>query len=207
MQHETTTEKSKRRRVDIRPATPNEMGLVADFVRSSADWYRPFVDESDMSEHDVGEEWAKKNFARRDFYIGRVDGDAIGTISVQYFERYAYLGYIYLDVAHVGKGYGQQLMDHAHAVARRAGVRGMSLIAHPEATWAKKAYLKYGFEIAEKERQRVLAWEDGALREYYEEGFELYLYDFDRRSTAASRPRSERRRRLERLGELVEAAQ
>jgi ribosomal protein S18 acetylase RimI-like enzyme len=166
----------------IRPARREDMDLVASFVRSSADWYRPIVDEKDMGEHAVDDAWAQLNFERRDFYIGRASGEPVGTISLQYFGRYAYLGYIYLDVEHVGKGYGQTLMRFAERIARERGMDGLVLIAHPEATWAKRAYLKYGFEIIERERERVLAWQDGALASYYEEGFELYLYRFERRS-------------------------
>jgi len=154
------------------------MEMIAGFVRSSADWYREIVDEKDMAEHDVGEAWARKNFERRDFYLGSAGGEPVGTISIQYFGDWAYLGYIYLDVNHVGNGYGGQLIDFAEREIRRAGARGMVLIAHPDADWARRAYLKYGFEIVETEKERVLAWEDGALKPYYEEGFELYVYDF-----------------------------
>lgn len=164
--------------LDIRPAKREEMSLVADFVRSSADWYRTIVDEADMAEHDVDDAWAERNFARRDFYIGGADGTPVGTISIQYLGEWAYLGYIYLDVAHVGKGYGRKLMQFAETIIRKRGARGMCLIAHPEATWAKKAYLKYGFEIVERDRERILAWNGGCLRPYYEEGFELYQFDF-----------------------------
>lgn len=166
--------------LEIRPATFEEMGAVAGFVRSSADWYRPFVAEQDMAEHEVGEAWARKNFELRDFYVGREGDEPIGTISIQYFGDWAYLGYIYLDVDHVGKGHGRRLIRFAESVIRKRGARGMTLIAHPEATWAKKAYLKYGFRIAETDKERVLAWEGGVLRPYYEEGFELYVYDFAR---------------------------
>ena len=133
-----------------------------------------------MSEHDVDDEWARVNFERRDFYIGGTDGTPIGTISVQYFGEWAYLGYIYLDIAHVGKGYGRRLIEFAEEVARGNGARGMCLIAHPDAIWARKAYLKYGFEIIERDRERVLAWNGACLEPYYEEGFELYAFDFDR---------------------------
>lgn len=163
----------------IRPAHFGDMERIADFVRSSADWYREIVSEDDMSEHDVDDKWAVTNFARRLFYIGSVDGEDIGTISLQYFGDYAYLGYIYLDVKHVGKGYGRELMDFAAEKARAEGMKGLTLIAHPEATWAKKAYLKYGFEIVETKKDRVIEWQDGALEPYYEEGFELYIHEFD----------------------------
>jgi GNAT superfamily N-acetyltransferase len=162
------------------------MDRVADFVRSSAEWYREIVDTRDMREHDVDDNWATINFARRDFYLGFAGETPVGTISLQYFGDYAYLGYIYLDVAHVGKGYGHTLMRFAEETSRRRGMKGMALIAHPHATWAKKAYLKYGFEIAERQRERVVAWNAGALRPYYEQGFELYLYRLGRK--ALSRP-------------------
>jgi len=168
-------------RLEITKATRSEMSTIASLVRSSADWYRPFVDEKDMAEHDVDEAWQEKNYERRTFYLGRIRGKAIGTISTQSLGDYAYLGYIYLDVDHVGKGHGRTLMKFAEQKLRDSGKKGMSLIAHPEATWAKKAYLKYGFEVVSKEKEEVLAWQDGALKPYYEEGFQLYLYNFEDR--------------------------
>lgn len=170
--------------LEIRRAVFPEMSQIAEFVRSSAEWYRPILDPQDMEEHDVDEEWAVRNYKLRDFYLGVADGVPVGTISLQYFGDYAYLGYIYLDVAHVGKGYGQKLMKFAEGVARKKGMKGMCLIAHPKATWACKAYLKYGFDILETERDQVLAWNDGFLNDYYEEGFHLFLYDFAEKGCA-----------------------
>lgn len=169
----------------IRPARRDQMGMIADFVRSSADWYRDIVDEKDMEEHEVGDDWMDKNFQRRYFYIGYAGEEPVGTISMQYFDRFAYLGYIYLDVAHVGKGYGRKLMDFAEMIARARRMDGMALIAHPEAVWAQKAYLKYGFSIEARDKEEVISWQDGALETYYEEGFELYLYHFDDCATLA----------------------
>lgn len=168
-----------RRDFHIRPARLEDMKRVAEFVSSSADWYRPFVDEKDMAEHDVDEAWALENFKKRDFFIGEYRGKPIGTISLQYFGDHAYLGYIYLDVNYVGHGFGQKLMRFAERQCKKRGLRTMNLIAHPEAEWAKRAYLKYGFEIIESEKTAVLAWNDGALEPYYEEGFELYQYDLN----------------------------
>lgn len=162
----------------IMPAKREDMALIADFVSSSAEWYRKIVDAKDMAEHDVGEAWAETNFARRDFYIGQSGGKPVGTISLQYFGEFAYLGYIYLDVKHVGRGFGHKLMQFAEKKARERGMRGMALIGHPQATWARRAYLKFGFEIVASDKAEVLAWQDGALDGYYEEDFELYIYEF-----------------------------
>lgn len=163
----------------IRRAHRHDMPRIADFVRSSADWYREIVDPDDMAEHDVDEAWADRNYRLREFYIGAADDEPVGTISLQWLGPWVYLGYIYLDVAHVGRGYGGRLMRFAEREARARGAEGMCLIAHPDAHWARKAYLKYGFEITRRRKERVLAWNDGSLQPYYEEGFELYQLPFD----------------------------
>lgn len=170
--------------LDIRPAGREDMPRIAEFVRSSADWYREIVSDDDMSEHDVDKNWERKNFQMRDFYIGSVDGEAIGTISLQYFDDVAYLGYIYLDVRHVGKGYGHELMAFAEEIAKERGMNRLALIAHPDATWARNAYLKYGFEIVETKESRVKKWHGGVLEPHYERGFELYVYDLRTGATA-----------------------
>lgn len=164
--------------LEIRPAEWEDMETVADFLRSTADWYRPFLDEEDMAEHDVPAEWKQENFERRDFYVGELseNEEAVGTVSLQYFGDFAYVGYVYLDADHVGNGYGRQLLEFAAGMASRKGCKGVALIAHPQAKWAVKAYTKFGFEMVAEDRSEVLAWNDGALEPYYEEGFQLYVY-------------------------------
>lgn len=160
----------------IRPATWSDMETIAGFLRSTADWYRPFVDGSDMDQHDVPPEWKRENFEQRDFYVGSVDSKPVGTISLQYFDEFAYVGYVYLSADQVGNGYGGQLLEFAAGMASRKGKRGVALIAHPKATWATRAYTKFGFELSAESREDVLSWNGKALRPYYEEGFQLYLY-------------------------------
>ena len=161
----------------VRRAVFPEMKQIAEFVRSSADWYREILDPADMDEHDVSDDWAVRNYKKRDFYLGLEGETAVGTISLQYFGDTAYLGYIYLDVEHVGKGFGRKLMQFAEEKCRAKGLKQMALIAHPDATWACRAYEKFGFCIAESSKEGVLAWKNGILEEYYEEGFQLFLYD------------------------------
>lgn len=174
--------------LEIRPARREDMMTVAALVSSSADWYREFIDEKDLDEHEVGEEWAEINFQRRDFYLAYVGETPVGTISLQYFGEYAYLGYIYLDVNYVGRGYGRKLMRFGEAQAKRKGMKGMALIAHPEAKWAVRAYLKYGFHCKTREKSEVLAWNNGVLQPHYEEGFELYLYPFRKDLPLSTQP-------------------
>jgi len=164
--------------LEIRRAKISEMKIVAEFVRSSSSWYEKFIDEKDVGEHDVGEEWIEKNFFRREFFIGNNGQEDIGTISMQSMKEYSYLGYIYLDIKHVGKGFGHDLMEFAKQKAKSKGLSGLVLIAHPKATWATKAYEKFGFKVIAKAKDEVLSWKDGVLKSYYEEGFHLYKLAF-----------------------------
>ena len=164
--------------LEIQRATREHMDTVASLVTSSASWYESFVDPKDMQEHDVGSAWVKKNFELREFYLGTLNSEPVGTISLQEINNFAYLGYIYLNINYVGQGFGHQLMKFAEHQARDRGLEGMFLIAHPAAKWATKAYLKFGFKRELTSREQILNWRDGVLQPYYEEGFELYTLRF-----------------------------
>lgn len=175
---ERTQTPTKKSTLKIQTVSRKEMALVSHMIRSSADWYAEFVAEEDMDEHYVGAQWEEKNFHQRDFYLGYNEaGDAVGTLSLQYFGDYVYIGYLYLDTKYMGNGYGRQFMDFAQEKARQHNKKGLYLIAHPEAKWAVKAYTKYGFQRKATDPEAILNWNQGCLQGYYEEGFDLYLYD------------------------------
>ena len=48
-----TLKKLRSPRLSIEPADRDDMDMIADFIRSTADWYRPFLDEKDMAEHEA----------------------------------------------------------------------------------------------------------------------------------------------------------
>ncbi len=163
--------------LEIDRADWGDMDAVQQIIRSSASWYEDIVSAQDLAEHYVDEEWARDNFQRREFYVGKLDDEVAGTISLQEVgEDHLYLGYVYLHTDHVGNGFGRVLLDFARDEARRRGRKSLVLIAHPEADWACRAYQKYGFRIVAEEREDVLSWENGWLDSYYEEGFQLYQY-------------------------------
>lgn len=174
----STTPVKKDRTLKIQSASRKEMSIVSSMIRSSADWYAEFVAEEDMDEHYVGAQWEEKNFHQRDFYLGyNADGDAVGTLSLQYFGDYVYIGYLYLDTKYMGNGYGRRFLDFAQEKVRQHNKKGMYLIAHPEATWSVRAYTKYGFEREATRTDEILNWNEGCLKGYYEDGFDLYIYN------------------------------
>ena len=170
----------------LEPASLEDMHQVAELVRSSADWYEPFVADEDMSEHDVDEDWALKNHEMRDFYVLRRNGEVIGTVSLQDAGDVIYLGYVYLHADHTGRGLGKGLLRFAVQESRDRGKKGMVLLAHPEATWAMRAYERFGFEVIAKSAEDVLAWNDGYLEPYYEKGFFLHRFSLTERGSKAA---------------------
>lgn len=166
----------RRNGMSIRRAHLRDMPRVAQIVRSSASWYEPFVDDSDMDQHDVDAAWGRDNFKKRDFYVGEVDDTVVGTVTLQDAGMYSYLGYVYLHADYTGRGLGKELLRHARDESRRRGHHGMVLIAHPEADWATRAYKRFGFECIAREEDDVKSWNDGFLAPYYEKGFHLFRY-------------------------------
>lgn len=164
--------------LNIQPAKRHEMPIAANILRSSAEWYRPFLNAKDMAQHTVDEHWGEMEFARRQFYIGRNKDIPVGIVSTQSVQDMFYLGYIYVYAHQVGRGFGPQLLNHVRDVAWQEGKRGMVLIAHPKAIWATRTYTRFGFQCIATTREQVLEWQKGWLTPYYEEGFHLYQFLF-----------------------------
>src|SRR5680860_667473 len=131
--HRKTGKKTIQGGLDIQPAKRHEMVIAANILRSSAEWYRPFLDGKDMAQHEVDESWGEKEFSRRQFYIGREEKAPVGIVSTQSVGDMFYIGYIYVYDHQTGKGFGPQLLNHVRDVAWREGKGGMVLIAHPKA--------------------------------------------------------------------------
>jgi len=155
-------------RVIFKEVEYKDMGTVANIIRSSAKWYKDFVEPEDMSEHEVGEKWIAKNYNQRDFYLGKSaeENKSVGTVSLQFFGDVVYLGYVYLITDYVGKRYGRQFLEFARKKSQENGAKEMILIAHPEATWATRAYEKFGFKKYISSKEKILSYKNGLLKPY-----------------------------------------
>lgn len=167
-------------RVILRPTRPADLPSVVEILRSTADWYEPFVTEEDLeSQHRVDMAWARENFERREFWSAVLGDRVVGVLTLQDAGDWLYLGYVYVHEDMVGRRIGRRLLDHARAQAEAREKEGLVLIAHPEATWAVRAYRKYGFERVATTDEDVCAWNDGWLEPYHEEGFHLWACPVD----------------------------
>jgi ribosomal protein S18 acetylase RimI-like enzyme len=167
----------QRPEMSLRPTIASDLPAVVAILRSTTDWYRPFVEPADLeSQHNVDLAWAVENFERREFWSAVVGDEVVGLITLQDAGSCLYLGYVYVHRDHVGKRIGRRLLDHAAAEVERRDKDGMVLIAHPEAAWAVKAYEKFGFECVAKDDDTVCEWNDGWLEPYHEQGFHLWQW-------------------------------
>jgi ribosomal protein S18 acetylase RimI-like enzyme len=170
----------------LRPTIEPDLPKVVEILRSTADWYRPFTDPEDLeTQHAVDLAWARENFDRREFWSATLDGEVVGVLTLQDAGDVLYLGYVYVHEEYVGRRIGRRLLDHAAAQAVARGKRGMVLISHPEATWAIKAYTKYGFTCIADSDEAVCAWNDGWLAPYHEQGFHLWEWSVEQLATSA----------------------
>lgn len=164
--------------VDVQPTIRPQLPAVVDILRSTLEWYRPFTDPDDLdTQHDVDLAWAEENFEARDFWSATLGDEVVGVITMQDTGDHLYLGYVYVHREHVGKRIGRALLDKAAAEAQRRGKKGMVLLSHPDATWAIKAYTKYGFECIASTDDAVVGWNNGWLSSYHETGFQLWQWN------------------------------
>ncbi len=169
----------------LRPTIEPDLPAVVEILQSTVDWYRPFTDPDDLAtQHAVDLTWARENFEQREFWSATIDGEVVGVLTLQDAGDVLYLGYVYVHEDFVGNRIGRRLLDHAAAQAVARGKRGMVLISHPEATWAVKAYTKYGFECIADSDEAVCAWNDGWLATYHEQGFHLWQWSVERLASA-----------------------
>lgn len=166
--------------LELRPTVEPDLPAVVEILRSTVEWYRPFVDPDDLDQHDVDLAWARENFDRREFWSATLDGEVVGVLTLQDAGDVLYLGYVYVHEDHVGKRIGRRLLDHAAAQAVARGKRGMVLLSHPEATWAVRAYTKYGFTCIADDDAAVCAWNRGWMKPYHEQGFHLFEWSVER---------------------------
>ncbi len=127
----------------------------------------------------MGDDWFAANLARRDMAVLELGREVVGVLTTEDTGTDLYLGYVYLHTDWVGHGLGRVLLDHARRAARRAGRTGLVLLCHPDATWAVRAYEKYGFTCIARAREAVRSWNQGWLGDRYEEGFALFRYALD----------------------------
>ncbi|MHA1369889.1 MAG: GNAT family N-acetyltransferase [Promethearchaeota archaeon] len=141
-------------------------------INSNYEKYKNIVDPKDLPEHKVDDDWAKRNFKIREFYLLKDEDldEFVATASYQNLKNFAYIGYFYVKNGFQGKGYGKTLMKFIEDRTKMDNIHDLRLFAQPKATWAMKFYEKLGFRIFANSKRKILGIDNGIMKPFYEEG-------------------------------------
>ena len=116
----------------IRPALPNETKNLSDLAfRSKSYWgYSDRFMTACRQELTLDRDYIAINPTFLLTYKGRITGFySLEHVSTEIVE----LGYLFVDLPSIGRGYGRQLLAHAKLKARHAGYRRISIQGDPNA--------------------------------------------------------------------------
>jgi ribosomal protein S18 acetylase RimI-like enzyme len=153
-------------------ATRGMMNEVRDCINSNYDLYKEISDPDDLSEHQVDNAWAERNFKIREFYLLQDEetGEFTGEGSFQVLGKFAYIGYFYIKPGFQGQGRGKFLMKFLEERTIASRLHDLRLFVHEKATWARDFYEKMGFNVINSKKAEIIALNKGILKPFYEEG-------------------------------------
>ncbi|XEO77422.1 hypothetical protein WKT22_02451 [Candidatus Lokiarchaeum ossiferum] len=126
------------------------------------------VHPEDISEHQVDEAWVEKNFARREFYVARDQGEYVGMCSYQKIGSFAYIGYLFVQDGYHRQGYGKKMLQFLEMRTYQDKLTDLRLFSNKNAKWAIEAYLKMGFSILSSDATEICNMEGGVMAPFYE---------------------------------------
>ena len=138
----------------IRPATPNDLPSLLNFEQSLINSERPF------DETMIAEEFHYYDLAlliedpEAEVLVAEVDRVPVGSGHVRIkegdhynqFERFAFLGFMYVEPEHRGKGINQMIISELIKWASDRGLKECRLQVYDENIVAIRAYEKSGFK-------------------------------------------------------------
>ncbi|MHA1392880.1 MAG: GNAT family N-acetyltransferase [Promethearchaeota archaeon] len=146
------------------------MQEAAEIIKSNYDLYKDFIHEEDLPEYLPDQNWIDKNYAMREFYLLKYKDKYIGVSSFQKIENFAYIGYFFIKNGFHRKGFGTILLRYIEYIAKMENLNEIFLFTHPEADFALNFYKKHGYEIIETDRENILRFRGGILKDFYEKG-------------------------------------
>ena len=139
--------------IRIRAARLDDLPTLLSFEQGIIQAERPFdhmLKPDPISYYDIGELIQNPDAEVAVAELGDVligSGYARRRASRHYLspEEHAFIGFLYVDPAHRGKGVNQRVLDHLFAWARTNNLPEIHLTVYPENTSAVRAYEKVGF--------------------------------------------------------------
>jgi ribosomal protein S18 acetylase RimI-like enzyme len=141
-------------KVIIRPASSADLAILRNFEQGVITAERPFdttLKNSAIQYYDLEEMLIADHIL---LVVAEIEGQLVGSgyariqTAKPYLqhERYAYLGFMYVDNEHRGKGINQKIMETLKAWATTHQISELRLEVYAENLSAIKAYEKVGFQ-------------------------------------------------------------
>ncbi|MHA1519919.1 MAG: GNAT family N-acetyltransferase [Promethearchaeota archaeon] len=141
---------------------------VVDILNSNVPLYESIViDPSNSDEVNVTLEWAQENFETREFYVIRDGGSNVGFATYQNLGKFAYVGFLFIQYGKHGNGYGTALVNYLLWRTKLEKLSGLRLFVNKKAKWALNFYQKLEFTILSKNKEEILAMDDGIMEPFF----------------------------------------
>jgi ribosomal protein S18 acetylase RimI-like enzyme len=140
--------------IKIRSARPEDLPILLSFEQGIIRAERPYdhtLKPDPISYYDVGALISDKD---AEVAVAELDGQLIGSgyarrkASRHYLtpSEHAFIGFLYVDPEHRGKGVNKRVLDHLFAWAKANDLPEVHLTVYPENASAVRAYEKAGFD-------------------------------------------------------------
>ena len=138
----------------FRPATSKDLLILRQFEQGVIEAERPFNPTLKAEKVQYYDLEALLNNPEALLLVGEIEGEIITsgyvkilTAKPQFqFDKYAYMGFMYVLPQHRGKGVNKRLLDELIAWAKNKGIQEVRLDVYEENIPAVRAYEKKGFK-------------------------------------------------------------
>ena len=141
---------------------------VVDILNSNAPLFESIVnDPAHSDEVNVTLEWAQENFESREFYVIRDGESNVGFATYQNLEKFAYVGFLFINYGKHGNGYGSALVNYLLWRAKTDKLPSLRLFVNRHADWALDFYQKLDFTIISEKKAEIVAMDDRLMERFY----------------------------------------
>ena len=161
--------------ISIIRASIGLMSIACEIINSNMKLYKNILENpSEIQDYLVNDQWVKKNFPKREFYLVKSEQEYVGMASFQKLNDFAYIGYFHIKFPKYQKGYGTQLMKFLEMRTKTEKLNKIRLFTHKNASWAIKYKKKMGVRLLEDDQQTIDHLDSGLLRQFHKKNHILF---------------------------------
>ncbi len=164
--------------IKLRPANNEDRSILSDTCISVAPLYNEFMQNAFNKQ---AEKFLKHGISKSyDTFIIENDRDAIGFVGTKKMNEHTiYLVACYIQSEFQNKGLGSLVIDYLLNVLEELHMSEIVLLVHKKAVWAQQFYTKNGFLPVSDDKDQILLYSDGILKNDYLKDTVLMTYKIE----------------------------